>query len=110
VATIKASREIDQVFRQAKRVAHPLLIVLTAPTPEGRGHEGRVAFVAGVRLGGAVLRNRSKRVLRHAVRRCGGPWPDWDVVVLARPTTAAANAADLDDALSALLRRSGVVR
>ena len=75
MTTIKSSREIDMVFRTATRVAHPLLIALIAQTPEGRGPQGRVAFIAGKRLGGAVLRNRSRRVLREAARRAGAPWP-----------------------------------
>ena len=74
MSTIKSSREIDAVFRGALRSAHPLMIVMASPTPEGRGPEGRVAFVAGKRTGNAVVRNRAKRVLRAAARRAGGPW------------------------------------
>jgi len=108
MGTIKTSREIDTVFKTASRAAHPLLIVLSARTPEGRGPQGRVAFIAGKRLGGAVLRNRSRRVLREAVRRAKGPWAGWDVLVIARPGTATAAAASLDEALQQLLGRSGV--
>ena len=108
MGTIKASREIDWVFKTATRAAHPLLIVLSARTPEGRGLEGRVAFIAGKKLGGAVLRNRCRRVLRELVRRAPGPWPGWDVIVIARPGTAAARPETLDRALSGLLVRLGV--
>ena len=108
MGTIKSSREIDRIFRGAKRAAHPLLIVLAAQTPEGRGRFGRVAFIAGKKLGGAVLRNRCRRVLREAVRRAQGPWPGWDVVVIARPDTATVKAAELDEALRGALRKAGV--
>ena len=109
MGTIKSSREIDWIFRGAKRAAHPLLIVLAAQTPEGRGHTGRVAFIAGKKLGGAVLRNRCRRVLREAVRRAGGPWPEWDVVTIAREGTPTATRTALDDALGIVLRRAGVL-
>ena len=109
MGTIKASREIDRVFKTARRTSHPLLIALTAHTPEGRGHEGRVAFIAGKKLGGSVFRNRSRRVLREAVRRAQGPWSGWDVIVIARSGTAQASAAALDEAVRSLLDRSGVV-
>src|SRR5664279_3722517 len=99
MGTIKSSREIDRIFRGAKRAAHPLLIVLAAQTPEGRGRSGRVAFIAGKKLGGAVLRNRCRRVLREAVRRSAGPWPTWDVVLIARVGTATAG----QEALSAAI-------
>jgi ribonuclease P protein component len=108
VSTIKSSREIDVIFRGAKRSAHPLVIVLSARTPEGRDPSGRVAYIAGKKLGGAVLRNRCRRVLREAVRRACGPWPGHDVVVIARPGTAQARPDALDDALASALRKSQV--
>jgi ribonuclease P protein component len=109
MGTIKSSREIDAIFRGAKRAAHPLLIVLVAQTPEGRGRTGRVAFVAGKRIGGAVVRNRSRRVLRATVQRAGGSWPNWDVVMISRQGTAQAAPEDLDRALAVVLKRTGVV-
>ena len=108
MSTIKSSREIDRVFRGAKRVAHPLLILLIADTPEGRGRAGRVAFVAGKKLGNAVLRNRCRRVMRESVRRANGPWSDRDVVLIARSGTAQASPAELDGALENALMRGGV--
>lgn len=105
---MKSSREIDAVFREAQKAIHPLVILLVAQTPEGRGPGGRVAFIAGKKLGGAVLRNRSRRVLREAVLRAGGPWPDCDAVFVARAETSEASAAALDDALAITLKRAGI--
>lgn len=108
MSTIKSTREIDAIFGTAKRTAHPLLIALVSSTPEGRGREGRVAFIAGTKLGGAVVRNRAKRVLREVVRRAHGPWAGWDVALIARPDTASASARALDEALASVLGRSGI--
>lgn len=96
------------MFREGKRASHPLLFVIAQPTLSGRGQLGRVAFIAGKKLGTAVLRNRSKRVLREAARRAGAPWDGWDVLVLARSGTAQADARDLDRALSSVLKKAGV--
>src|SRR5512141_2585187 len=108
MSTIRSSREIDTVFRDARRAAHPLLIALVAQTPEGRGRSGRVAFIAGKKLGCAVRRNRSRRVLREMVLRAGGPWPGYDIVLIARPGTAVASPQELDSALSAALSKAEV--
>ena len=108
MSTIKSSREIDTVFRTATRVAHPVLIALIAETPEGRGRQGRVAFVAGKKLGSAVTRNRSRRVLREAARRAGGPWPGHDVAFVARPATPTADVEALDRALALVVARAGL--
>ena len=106
--TLKAPSEIDALFRSGRRGSTDLILMLSTRTPERRGPEGRVIFVAGKKLGGAVMRNRCKRVLREAVRRSGGPWSGFDVAVVARKDTAVALPERLDDALSAALRKCGV--
>ena len=109
MSTIKSSREIDKIFQHAARVAHPLIIVLVSATPEGRDQSGRVAFVAGKKLGNAVHRNRCKRVLRAALRRVGGPWPGSDVAIIARPGLGEAGAPAVDGALKNVISRAGLV-
>jgi ribonuclease P protein component len=110
MSTIKSTREIDTIFRTATRVAHPMLIALIASTPEQRGRTGRVAFVAGKKLGGAVLRNRSRRVMREAARRAGAPWAGYDVILIARSDTSTASLAELDSAMASVLGRAGIDR
>jgi ribonuclease P protein component len=110
MSTIKSTREIDAIFRTATRIAHPTLIALVARTPEGRGHTGRVAFIAGKKLGGAVLRNRCRRVLREAARRAGAPWTGYDVALIARSGTATATVDELDTALANIVTRAGFMR
>jgi len=107
VRTIRSGREIDEMFREGVRVSHPYVIALMKQTPAERGPEGRVAFVAGRKIGNAVMRNRSKRVLRAAVARAGGPWSGADVVLIARPGTAEAAASALDEAISRIARKAG---
>ncbi|NTW29203.1 MAG: ribonuclease P protein component [Coriobacteriia bacterium] len=106
---IKSSREIEMVFRAARRGAHPILVALVINTPKGRGPQGRVAFVAGKKLGGAVQRNRAKRVVREATRRVGGPWAGFDVVLISREKTGDSSPRALDSALKVVLGKTGVI-
>lgn len=106
--TITARSDIEKLFASGRRVSHPALLVLASRTPSSRDADGRVLIVAGKRLGGAVQRNRSKRVLREALRRAGGPWAGWDVALSARSGTDRADAAVLDDALTCALRTLGI--
>ena len=110
MSTIKSAREIDGIFRSSMRVSDPLLIALVAKTPEGRGHDGRVAFIAGKRLGGAVVRNRSKRVLRAALRASDGPWRGFDVLLIATPRTAGSASDQLAPAIRKLEHRIEALR
>lgn len=106
--TITSSREIDRVFGSGKRIAHPLLVALVRETPDGRGPEGRVAFIAGKKTGNAVRRNRSKRVLRACVHRIQANWTGYDVALIARTDTWQASAQELDAALRGILARAGI--
>ncbi|MHB1135866.1 MAG: ribonuclease P protein component [Coriobacteriia bacterium] len=107
--TITNAHEIDGIFKQGVRAAGGNVTLIASRTPIARGQEGRVLFVAGKRIGGAVLRNRCKRVLRASVRRCGGPWPGWDVVLMARTKTAITPYGELDQGVMSGLRRLGIV-
>lgn len=110
VETVKSSREIERMFDGGSRASHPLLIVLATKRSAERGPGGRVAFIAGKKLGNAVHRNRCKRVLRETARRADAPWAGYDVALIARPTTASASSRDIDAALDTALRRLGVIR
>jgi len=109
VRTVRSNREIETLFLQGSRSAHPLVVVLAHPTQVAGEPAGRVAFVAGKKIGGAVARNRAKRVLRSAARRLGAPWPGYDVALIARSYTGAAGAEALDAAITSALRRGGVL-
>jgi ribonuclease P protein component len=108
MSTLKSPREIDRIFKYGQRTAAPLVIGLVAETPTGRDQNGRVAFLAGKRLGGAVKRNRAKRMLRAAARAAGGPWPGYDVLLMARERTIAVTSDQLADSILVLLERAGV--
>ena len=71
------------------------------------GDPGRVAFVAAKRLGCAVVRNRSKRVLREAARALRLPIEGRDIILFATPKTRTASPEEMNQALASLLRRAG---
>ena len=74
-------------------------------TPSGRDPEGRVAFVAGKKLGSAPLRSRTKRVLRETFRRSGHLVPGYDLILVGRRAAAAAHPHELDAALTTAYTR-----
>src|SRR3990172_6069418 len=88
---LSSSADFQRVRRMGKVYAHPLVILITCPN----GLDvSRFGVTAGRRVGGAVDRNRAKRLLREAVR----PYvtrthPGWDIVLIARSglLTAAAD-------------------
>ncbi len=72
---------------------------------------GEVAVVASRRVGGAVHRNRARRILREAWREVAPTAGDGnDVVIVAREAIRGAKTQDLVAEMKELLRREPLVR
>jgi ribonuclease P protein component len=72
---------------------------------------GEVAFVAGRRVGGAVDRNRARRILRAAWREVAAGGKDAnDAVVVAREAIRGARTQDLMAEMTDLLHRGDIER
>jgi ribonuclease P protein component len=70
---------------------------------------GGVAFVAGRRVGGAVVRNRARRILRAAWRElASGVRDGYDIVLVARDTIRGARSHELIAEVDGLLVRAQV--
>lgn len=81
--TIKSKQEISELFSNGRRFHTPYLTFIVSPSKQ-HDLSGRVAFIAGKRLGNAVWRNSAKRRMREICRELGGPWDGLDVVFLAK--------------------------
>ena len=68
---------------------------------------GGTAVVAARRIGGAVQRNRARRILRAAWQQAAAQHNDRDVVLVAREAVRGATTQDLVAEMSELLRREG---
>ena len=103
--TITSSTEISQLFSSGKRIKTPYVMFIVgeraSETQRGADEQhdqcGRVAFIAGRKLGNAVWRNRAKRRLRALCRELGGPFPGCDVIFLARKNVGSAPFAAMAD-------------
>ena len=100
------STDFKRVRRSGKSYAHPfvVLVVQASETPKVR-----VGVTAGRSVGGAVQRNRAKRLLREAIRPL---LPDlfsgWDLILIARPALPTESLLDIRKALTGLLRRAEI--
>jgi ribonuclease P protein component len=71
---------------------------------------GAVAFVAGRRVGGAVIRNRARRILRAAWRELAPSIRDgYDIALVARESIRGARTHELMPEVEGLLSRAQVV-
>lgn len=81
--TIKSHEEISFLFSHGERLHTLYLTFIVLPTKQ-HGQSGRVAFIAGKKLGSAVWRNKAKRRMRALCNDLNGPWAGFDVIFLAK--------------------------
>ncbi len=105
--TLKSKKDFERVFHEGRRYNHPLVRMVISESAD-EGDPGRVAFAGAKRLGCAVVRNRSKRVLREAARACGYPKNGYDIILFATPKTREARPEEMVSALHALGKRARI--
>jgi ribonuclease P protein component len=107
-ARLTSSSGFRTVYGRGRSYATGLIVLYVLPKSAGR--HVRFGFSAGKKVGGAVKRNRAKRLMREAARallpRIAG---SYDFVVVARRAIEGASFADVSADLEQLLRRAGVI-
>jgi len=116
---LSRSSDFQRIYRQGSSTASRFLVVYSFKRPVETGAEGpRLGLSVSRKLGGAVVRNRVKRLLREAFQGCAGHLAEeYDLVLIARPQLldllareSAGEKGLVGDAVRELLGRAGVLR
>lgn len=104
--TLRSSGQFERVRRVGRTWASGLVVLNAAPNGGG---SVRCGFVAGKKVGGAVERNRARRLMKEAVRqRLSTVKPGWDLVWIARAGIVGVKLDAVSRAVNDLLWRSKV--
>ena len=102
------STDFKRVRRLGKSYAHPLVVLVASPNEE---QLLRIGVSAGRSVGGAVKRNRGKRLMRAALFSIIPEiHPGWDLVFLARQGLPEATFDQTRSAIHELLKRARLLK
>jgi ribonuclease P protein component len=84
---LSRSSDFTRIYRQGSSTASRFLVLYTfGRSPEAGSQGPRLGLSVSKKLGGAVVRNRVKRLLREAFQGCAEQLAEeYDVVLIARP-------------------------
>lgn len=108
---LSRSAEFERVYRQGRSVANRHLVLYAFPN--AAAGRPRLGLSVSRKVGGAVQRNKVKRLLREAFAKAESDLkPDQDVVVVARPAAGELAERDglagVDAALEELIAKAGL--
>ncbi len=106
---IRCSRDYQRVSRVGRRLASEYFVVLVASERHlAEGEQRRLGITVSRKVGGAVVRNRVKRMVRQWFREHRQKLPrGCDLVVIARSPSADLRGRELAGILSEMVGRLG---
>jgi ribonuclease P protein component len=102
---IRRRGEFQRVFDAGRRAHGRHLTIIAAPAPTA---DTRLGIVASRKLGGAVVRNRAKRLIREAFRKNAASVVASDLVVIPKASATKADATEVASDFQSTLKRLGL--
>lgn len=102
------STDFKRVRQSGKSYAHPLVVLIVLANEKDKS---QFAVSAGRSVGNAVERNRAKRLLRESIRpKIRQIAAGWDVIFIARRGAGQAHLSEIDQTITSLLKRAGILK
>lgn len=108
-ARLKQGREFARVRREGERLVNGCLIANWRRLPSGL--DSRLGVITAGKIGGAVVRNRARRLLRESFRLHQHDLSQAvELVLVARPSIVGKGLADVEKDFLTTLRRAGLMK
>ncbi len=108
IITLKDNRDFRRLYNRGRSFASPLLVTYIMKNRLG---EVRIGITTGKKIGKAVMRNRSRRIIREAFREISGKvTPGYDLVFVARSKTPFVKSYDILRTMKKELKDAGVLK
>lgn len=110
-SVLRKNKNFRIVYRYGKSWANRIAVLYVLPQPKQAAACRRVGFVTGKKLGGAVIRNRVKRLMKEAFRLNQHRLLEGvDLVLVGRHNAVQANFQAVQKALLDLFQKAQVLK
>lgn len=108
IITLKDNRDFRRLYNRGKAYTSPILVTYVM---RNRSNEIRIGITTGKKIGKAVMRNRSRRIIREAYRELSGSLrTGYDLVFVARTKTPFVKSYDILHSMKKELKDAGVLK
>ncbi|MBW7572911.1 ribonuclease P protein component [Caproiciproducens faecalis] len=105
---IKENKDFRRIYARGKSYVSPVVISYVL---KNRSKNVRVGITTSKKIGNAVKRNRSRRVIREAFRTLVPEIaPGYDIIFVARGKTPFVKSTDISRAMVVQLKNAGVLK
>lgn len=95
---LNQNRDFLQLYRRGKKFVSPYVVIYVRKT---RRRYNRLGITVGKKVGGAVQRNRARRIIRQAYQETESMFPTGlDLVIVALPSIVGISSTKLRDYLA----------
>ena len=109
IAAINENRDFKRIYARGKARVSPVLVTYVC---KNRGSRMRVGITASKKIGNAVKRNRSRRVIRAALQALlpqMDPGRNVDIIFVARGKTPYVKSTAVQKVMAAQLKEAGLL-
>lgn len=105
--SIKLNRDFKRLYYKGGNVGSDILVIYYK---KNKLSHNRLGITVGTKIGGAVVRNRIKRLIRESYRLIESEiCPYYDIVVVARSKCAEVDFHAISGTLKRLFKKSGIL-
>ena len=106
--TLKSNSDFRRLYNRGKAVTDPALVVYYS---KNRAGICRIGITTSKKIGNAIERNRSRRVIREAFRQvCPHINPCYDIVMVARSKTKYLKSTRVEEVMKRIFETEGMLK
>ncbi len=108
---LRKNKDFRIVYRHGKSLSNRFVVMYLLPRPKNSLSNRRIGFVTGKKIGGAVERNRAKRLMKEAYRLMQHDISDGiDIILIGRAVLPKAKFSAVQKSIREIFKKAKVLK